>query len=243
MVVAVEHEVELFGVGSSLREARLRRGIELRQVEAATCIRAVNLELIEQERFDELPGDVYAAGFVRSYADFLGLDADRFVLLFRESRVPEPGPIVHEAVTLGPPASRAPLLVLVALLAIAAAAGAFLFLRGSGGAKPVAPVPAAAPAPKPAAKPAPTLSGALTIRAVRGDSWIVVRFGSSKGRLVWQGTLTRGHRLRFGLDRPLFVGFGKPEAVVVAAGDKRLRLARSHSLFVFGRDGVRTTRA
>jgi len=65
------------GVGATLREARNRRKIDLSEVEAATKIRVRYLRAIENEEWDLLPGDAYARGFVRTYASYLGLDAER----------------------------------------------------------------------------------------------------------------------------------------------------------------------
>jgi cytoskeletal protein RodZ len=65
------------GVGDTLRDARLRRGLELADVEEATKIRLQLLEAIEAEDWDALPGGAYSRAFVRSYANHLGLDGDR----------------------------------------------------------------------------------------------------------------------------------------------------------------------
>jgi len=65
------------GLGATLRETRNRRKIDLTEVEAATKIRVRYLRAMENEEWDLLPGDAYARGFVRTYAGYLGLDADR----------------------------------------------------------------------------------------------------------------------------------------------------------------------
>ena len=65
------------GVGATLREARNRRKIDLSEVEAATKIRVRYLRAIENEEWALLPGDAYARSFVRTYAAYLGLDAER----------------------------------------------------------------------------------------------------------------------------------------------------------------------
>lgn len=65
------------GVGATLREARNRRKIDLSEVEAATKIRVRYLRAIENEEWGLLPGDAYARSFVRTYAAYLGLDAER----------------------------------------------------------------------------------------------------------------------------------------------------------------------
>ena len=61
--------------GARLRRMRLGAGLELDQVSKVTKIAERHLEAIEDERFEELPADVYVRGFVASYARTLGLDA------------------------------------------------------------------------------------------------------------------------------------------------------------------------
>ncbi|MGH6962314.1 MAG: RodZ domain-containing protein [Dongiaceae bacterium] len=72
------------GVGEILREARERHGQELQSVANQLRIRLVYLQAIEDGRFRDLPGSTYAVGFVRSYADYLGLDSADIVRRFRE---------------------------------------------------------------------------------------------------------------------------------------------------------------
>ncbi len=67
--------------GALLRRARRARGLELADVEHALRIRVRHLRALETERFDELPGDVYGRMFLRTYAEYLGLDGDRVVAL------------------------------------------------------------------------------------------------------------------------------------------------------------------
>lgn len=71
------------GVGSTLREARKRREVELSAVEEATRIRPRFLRAIENEEWDALPGGVYTRGFIRTYAAYLGLDGDRLAEDYR----------------------------------------------------------------------------------------------------------------------------------------------------------------
>lgn len=65
------------GVGNKLREARTRRSLGLQEVEEATKIRARYLQALENEDWDQLPGDTYARAFIRTYGSFLGLDGER----------------------------------------------------------------------------------------------------------------------------------------------------------------------
>lgn len=72
------------GVSMILRNARLARGEDLRTVANTLRIRFVYLQAIEDGRFSDLPGNAYAAGFLRSYAEHLELDADMILRRFKE---------------------------------------------------------------------------------------------------------------------------------------------------------------
>lgn len=70
-------------VGALLRASRLRVGEDLRDVSDILCIRYLYLEAIEECRYSDLPGNTYAVGFIRSYAEHLGLDGDEVVRRYR----------------------------------------------------------------------------------------------------------------------------------------------------------------
>lgn len=74
------------GVGNKLREARTRRHLGLQEVEEATKIRGRYLQAIENEDWDQLPGDTYARAFIRTYGAFLGLDGERLAEEQRQVR-------------------------------------------------------------------------------------------------------------------------------------------------------------
>jgi transcriptional regulator with XRE-family HTH domain len=65
------------GVGNKLHEARTRKKLSLQQVEEATKIRGRYLLAIENEDWDQLPGETYTRAFIRTYGALLGLDGDR----------------------------------------------------------------------------------------------------------------------------------------------------------------------
>lgn len=75
----------MFEIGNTLREARLRRGLDILDCEGETKIRAKYLRAMEDEQFDLLPSPTYVRGFLRGYAEFLDLDG-RLVLDEYESR-------------------------------------------------------------------------------------------------------------------------------------------------------------
>ena len=66
----------MMSVGESLRRERLKRNLELEQISQELKISSKFLDAIEEERFETLPGGVFAKSFVRQYARFLGLDED-----------------------------------------------------------------------------------------------------------------------------------------------------------------------
>jgi hypothetical protein len=213
----------MFEIGSSLREARLRRGLELDEVEERTAIRSRYLAAIEDERFVVLPKGVYRRSFLREYADFLGLDGDLYVEEYLSRYEPD-----ELEPTLGPSPLRrrdrisAPtILKLSASLVGAGLVG--LAIWGLGGSEPTRErlggaargtttarsfTPPTAPRTPPAAQATRATSIALT--AARGRCWLSVRLGSRDGPVVYERTLERGQTVRFGLKSPLWIRIGAP---------------------------------
>ncbi|HCQ82270.1 MAG TPA: hypothetical protein DIT66_05550, partial [Rhodobiaceae bacterium] len=75
------------GIGMALRDARLRRNLSLAEISALLRIRESHLEAIELEDFDQLPGNVYAIGFIRTYAQYLDLNEGELVMRFKAASV------------------------------------------------------------------------------------------------------------------------------------------------------------
>src|SRR5690349_9403193 len=77
--------------GASFKQAREAKGISLDQIAAETRISTRFLQAIEDEEFNLLPGGIFNRGFVRTYAEKLGLDADQAVAIYeRMTAVREP---------------------------------------------------------------------------------------------------------------------------------------------------------
>lgn len=74
--------------GSILREARESRGVSLDDAARVTRIGKVYLEALEQGMLHRLPDGVYAKGFLRSYATFLGLPEKEILCLFERETSP-----------------------------------------------------------------------------------------------------------------------------------------------------------
>lgn len=73
-------------LGARLREAREARGLTLAAAADGTRILPRYLQALEDGDYAQLPGDVYARGFIRNYAQFLELSADELIQLYRRER-------------------------------------------------------------------------------------------------------------------------------------------------------------
>lgn len=73
-------------VGALLRAERERKGLTIKDIEQGTSIRALYLTAIEEDRYEVIPGEVYLKGFIRNYANFLGMNGQQIVDVYRESR-------------------------------------------------------------------------------------------------------------------------------------------------------------
>lgn len=71
-------------VGGMLKEARMKKGLKIADIAKELCIRGAYLEAIESSNYDEIPEHPYGVGFIRTYAEFLGLNSARIVQLFKE---------------------------------------------------------------------------------------------------------------------------------------------------------------
>src|ERR1051325_6488135 len=71
-------------IGETLRETRMRRRIDMTEVEAATKIRAKYLRALENEEWDLLPGPTFVKTFLRTYAEYLELDPRLLVEEYRQ---------------------------------------------------------------------------------------------------------------------------------------------------------------
>jgi hypothetical protein len=221
----------VFEIGNSLREARLRQGLDFPEVEQATKIRGKYLRALEDEQFDILPGQTYVKGFLRTYSEYLGLDGQLYVDEYNSRFVigEEDAPVRARRV----PAARARRsdrresnIVLLALTAIALVTALVIvaWRFGSPEDEPVHGLTTAAKAQRPAAN-VPQAAGTarLELRATRGNSYLLVKQGSALGEILYQGTLERGQKQRFD-GQVLWVRLESPQNVLVRRNGNRVRL-------------------
>lgn len=240
----------MFEIGPSLRDARRQRGVDLDAAQRATHIRRRYLEAIEEERFELLPAPAYARGFLREYADFLGLDGDLYVAEYDERFAPRdehqplaPVPIRMHTRTL--PGG----LVGVVLAILAVAIGLAAWSLGGRTKKSLTPPTTAATTThrgttthrprtqrrKPHALPPPK---PLVLTAARGDCWISVHVGSASGRLVYENVLLQGKTVAFGLRKPLVLRVGAGANLDARANGRPITLPSLVGDVVVTRRGV-----
>jgi len=236
----------MFDIGSSLREARLRQDLDFPELEERTKIRPKYLRALEDERFDILPAPTYIRGFLRAYAETLGLDGQPFVDEYntRFAVGEEDAPVRSRRVPAarrerGPRESG---IAIVALFAIAVATALVIAAWKFGGPEGES-VPGLASQGGRVSTPdsaSVAQSTRLTVRAVRGGSWMEVRVGSSGGKLVYSGTLERGQQKTFEGER-LQLAIAEPQNVAVRLNGNRVDLPVGTTFVVTPRRIARAT--
>lgn len=73
-------------IGKYLRSARESRAMSLEEISRATRIPVANLERIESDHFDDLPGEVFVRGFLRSYAQAVAVPEEEVLARYTSSR-------------------------------------------------------------------------------------------------------------------------------------------------------------
>jgi hypothetical protein len=230
----------MFEIGASLREARVKRGLSPADVQKAIRIRDRYLQALEEERWELLPGDAYVKGFLRTYADFLGLDGSLYVdeynnrFAHQEDQQLVPQRFDRRPTRRGRVGLLRPALVIGALVAIVAAVAAWQ-LNGSGSPSTKKGPPTTSvntntgyrpPKKKQHHRSPPPV--ALPSRAVlvasRGACWLEVRQGSASGTLIYENTLQQGQTLPVKLTGgPVWMRVGDPPSLDIRLGGKLAR--------------------
>ncbi|MBA2523304.1 MAG: helix-turn-helix domain-containing protein [Solirubrobacterales bacterium] len=224
------------GIGTALKDARRRLGMDVKEAEERTKIRARYLRALEADDWEVLPAPAYVRGFLRTYGELLGLDGDALADEFRR-RHEEPAAVANaasEPILKGArrapgsrPPSRGPLIV-----AIGVGIVILLVILGSiGGSDDPAPAPADTERPRPAQgeKGGPAKNSndpvpiALTVEPL--DAMQVCLVGGSGEALIDGQMLAPGAAERFSDYKTYRLDLEGGSAMKLTAGGKAQRVA------------------
>jgi cytoskeletal protein RodZ len=228
-------------IGEALRSAREAQGKSLDDAAVATRIRSSYLEALEEERFGDLGGNVYAKGFLRSYAGYLGVDPAPLLEAYRAQETPEAPLFEHAPRAIGGlesgPRGRSWLAVAIVCVSIILLVSLWGLLRPApdpDGAQPAFVTTPARSAPPTtsgagaAAKPAPPAAArpaakdvTVTLRYA-GASWTRV---TADGRVAFEGTPGPRQRRTFTARRSLELVLGYPAGVRLTVNGRDLGVA------------------
>jgi|YelNatPaOPRAMG01_1025707.scaffolds.fasta_scaffold15734_4 cytoskeletal protein RodZ len=183
-------------LGQRLKERREALGLTIGEVSKETRIKPKFIEALERGDYNSLPGDIFARGFIRNYASFLGLDPEEMLKLYSEEAgvslptetITPQAELPLERPSPWPLKNLANFLIPLLIIALVAALGWFAYARyqptlfsvASPTPSPtfsptptLSPTPTWTPAPTPTSTPTPAL---LTLTLVGLDrSWLEVK--------------------------------------------------------------------
>jgi len=227
-------------IGEALRSAREAQGKSLDDAAVATRIRPSYLEALEEEQFGELGGSVYAKGFLRSYAGYLGVDPAPLLEAYRAQETPEAPLFEHAPRAIGGlkpgRGGRSWLAVAIVCVSIILLVSLWGLLRPApdrGDTQPAfvttpARTTGAANKAGAAARPAPATTARQAARDVTvtlryaGASWTRV---TADGRVAFEGTPGPRQRRTFTARRSLELVLGYPAGVSLTVNGKDLGVA------------------
>jgi len=219
----------VFEIGNSLREARLRQSLDFPEIEQGTKIRGKYLRALEDEQFDVLPAQTYVKGFLRSYAEYLGLDGQLYVDEYNSRFVVGEEEPQSRPRRSAPPSrgvqvqSRVVLLTLLGIVSVTALV-IVAWTRG----EPQTVTPVGLGTTKSVTHQTPVVPAAaktvrLLVKASRGSCWLQVHKTSATGPILFQGTLDQGQQQLF-TARKLWITLDRPENLVTVLNGHTRRL-------------------
>jgi cytoskeleton protein RodZ len=227
----------VFEIGNTLREVRARRNLTLQQVEEDTKIRVKYLQAMENEDFDVMPGATYVKGFLRTYATYLGLDAEVILDEYRSrgARSGEQQEPFGGSSMLGIPHGHRGrnTIVFVAVLCLLVLAVIYILnMRNDSGegvpsTRPSAlgiasASPRTSPSPKATRTTRPVVRGELRVSTPMGDSWMEVRRDGPTGVELFSGTVKKG-RTRVFVGDVLWLRLGSPSSLRLRVEGRKIK--------------------
>jgi len=114
-------------IGEKFKEARKEKGLFIEQVARETNISKSYIEAIEDERFDEFPGETYLIGFLRSYASYIGFNPEEIINIYKNTKIQE-DPVPVELIVRKKPFPVLPV-VIAAVALIVVSGGLYFFIN------------------------------------------------------------------------------------------------------------------
>jgi cytoskeleton protein RodZ len=118
-------------IGEKLRLARERNNLTIDQVARETHVAKRFLKALEDEDFAAFPGETYAMGFLRSYSEYLGLNAEELVGIYRNIKIQEQPLPMNELLETRPHLPPLRIIIFVAAAVLALAAAGYLIYRAT----------------------------------------------------------------------------------------------------------------
>lgn len=211
----------LMQIGGYLREVREDMGLTLEEVASRTLVQSRLLRAIEEGKLQQLPEPVYIQGFIRRYAEALGLDSNAIAEAF-----PTTTTIKQATPSWGiSPAQLRPVHLYIAYITLIVASVSWLSHLMSRSAPPTAPqINAALPAPansprpaaSPAAKPSPSAADRQPVQVdikLKAQSWMEIE---SDGKVLLAEVLPEGTERTLTANSQLRIRAGNAGGVLVA---------------------------
>ncbi|MDU2065866.1 MAG: DUF4115 domain-containing protein [Sporomusaceae bacterium] len=212
-------------VGQILRAEREKQNLSISEVEKATSIRALYITSIEEDQYKVIPGEVYLKGFIRNYANFLGLNGPELVELYRQTQKPPeeeaepiaqtPQPIKQDSLGRSFPSK----LVAMVILLVAVVGIGFWAYQSSGKTPGPMPAPEAKtqqpaqvpPTPTTATKPADAKPVYVQAKFT-AECWTLV---TADGKQLYEGIPKINESFTWQADKTLVIKAGNAAAVDV----------------------------
>lgn len=228
--------MDMDNVSKMLKEARLAKGLSLEEAEAATSIRKLYLDAVEEGEFDKIPGDVFTKGIIRTYGNFLGLNGPDLVNIYKaqnsgltkEAVAPKPIRMV-EKISISPQikpervSSGNWLSYIVVLALVIVVAGGIAWFMNTDSSQNLVSEPAAVENSMPAeekAAPKPVYDGVnLALKCVTDRCWMEV---TADGEIVFSGIMEAGQQQSFKAKENISVHYGNIGAMEITVNGETL---------------------
>jgi transcriptional regulator with XRE-family HTH domain len=246
-------------IGNSLREARIRRGLSINDVEAVTRIRSKYLQALEENDFEVIPGPTFVKGFLRTYALFLKLDADLILSEYRSTYEPRGDEVATLRTDLTQqPRSRTATerkrkrtrrtqrgYVLAGVAAVVLVA--LLAWFGAGRGDEAASLesdnlnPPTSTSLVDSASVSTTTTGenvVFVVNVTEGSCWLVIREDSEQGAELYAGTLSAGGQQTFDGAKRYWMMAGRPEVLAITVNAVAFTVAPPAGSFTITEAGI-----